>query len=84
MRLFVIYVTSDLYIAGDVIARYCISRDKPNSEVKEYRFETKEQVYWKIYAKTEENRDREFYAMSLNSKCLHELVTARGVILFRI
>ncbi|KAK5649933.1 hypothetical protein RI129_000962 [Pyrocoelia pectoralis] len=78
LRLFVIYVTSDLYIAGDKIARYCIIRGKPDADVKVYDLESNAQMYSKLYATRKPNRDRSFYAIPFTTKLIHEISTKRA------
>lgn len=79
LRLFVLNVTSDMYIAGNVISRFCIIRGKECPDVKDYIFEDENALYSKLYATDKPNRDRIFYAMPVGSKSLHELEVKRGV-----
>ncbi|KAI4459081.1 hypothetical protein MML48_6g00013951 [Holotrichia oblita] len=78
LRLFVLNVTSDMYIAGNIISRFCIIRAKECPDVKDYIFEDANALYSKLYATDKPNRDRVFYAMPVRSKCLHELEVKRG------
>ncbi|XP_031334791.1 cilia- and flagella-associated protein 43 isoform X2 [Photinus pyralis] len=84
LRLFTIYVTSDLYIAGDKIARYCIIRDKPDVDLKVYDLESNSQMYSKLYATRKPNRDRVFYAIPITTKKIHEISTKRADNLARL
>ncbi|KAF5280666.1 hypothetical protein FQA39_LY05314 [Lamprigera yunnana] len=78
MRLFVIYVTSDTYVAGNKITRYCIIHGKPTADVKVYDLESQAQMYTKIYATKKDNRDRVFYVVPMTTKLIHELTTKRA------
>ncbi|KAK4881574.1 hypothetical protein RN001_004893 [Aquatica leii] len=78
LRLFVIYVTSKYYIAGDKIARYCVIKGKPDADCKVYDLESQSQMYTKIYATKKPNRDRCFYVTPITTKKIHELSTKRA------
>lgn len=78
LRLFAIVVTSNSYIAGNKIIRYCIV-DKQHPEYKEYMLEESGMLYSKLHATKLSNRDRVFYATPLTTKCIHQLETKRGV-----
>ncbi|XP_022907276.2 cilia- and flagella-associated protein 43 isoform X1 [Onthophagus taurus] len=76
-RLFALNVTSDKFVAGNVITRFCVIRDKPCPNVKDYYIENNN-LYTKLYANETPLRDRIFYAQPINSKSLHELEVRRG------
>ncbi|GJQ81907.1 hypothetical protein Trydic_g3740, partial [Trypoxylus dichotomus] len=78
LRLFVLNVTSEAYVAGNVITRFCIVRDKECPDVKDYIFENEKALYSKLYATEKPNRDRIFYAMPVRAKSLHEVEVKRG------
>lgn len=79
LRLFVLNVTSDVFLAGNTITRFCIIKDKECPDKKDYIFEKEDTLYTKLYATEKINRDRLFYAMPMKAKCLHELEVKRGV-----
>lgn len=79
LRLFILLVTSNQFIAGDRLLRYCIIKGKPISEVKEFELEEPKCMYSRLYATTLQDRDRIFCAVPFKSKQLHMLETRRGV-----
>lgn len=79
MRLFVILVTSDQFIAGNRLLRYCVIKERPNSEVKEFTLDDPNQMYSNLYATTQQDRDRVIFAVPFRSKQIHVLETRRAV-----
>lgn len=79
LKLFVLNVTSTMFIAGNVITRFCIIKDKECPDKKDYLFVHEHSLYSRLYATDRPNRDRIFYAMPVNAKALHELEVRRGV-----
>lgn len=78
-RLFVLLVTSDQYIAGDRILRYCVIKGRPHSDMKEYELEEPKQMYSQLKATLEPDRDRVFLAIPFRSREIHTLETKRAV-----
>ncbi|RZB40350.1 WD repeat-containing protein 96 [Asbolus verrucosus] len=76
-RIFSIPVTSDKYIAGNRIIRYCVIKDK-GIDIKEYNFEENNTLYIRIYATTGINRDRIFYTIPREGKTINEIEIRRG------
>ncbi|XP_044762202.1 cilia- and flagella-associated protein 43 [Coccinella septempunctata] len=82
-RLFVIPVTSNEYIKGNKVIRYCIM-DNHQINVKEYHFPDQTKEYSRILSTAKINRDRVFYVMPFNSKYIEEVETRRGDNMIRI
>lgn len=78
LRLFAIAVTSQCYLAGNKIIRYCIIQGQ-TPEYKEYKLEESTALYSNLYATKLSNRDRVFYATPLTTKSIHQIETKRGV-----
>lgn len=76
-RLFFIPVTSK-YLASNEIIRYCVM-DNDHVSVKHFFAEKKDALYYRILPSDKPNRDRVFYALSLNSRNIHVLEIKRGV-----
>lgn len=75
-RLFVIPLTTK-YLASNEIIRYCIINEE-NINEKQYLAERND-LYYRIIATNEENRDRVFYGLCLTSRNIHVLEIRRGV-----
>ncbi|KAK9882218.1 hypothetical protein WA026_019732 [Henosepilachna vigintioctopunctata] len=76
-RLFVIPITSNEFIIGKKIIRYCIM-DKDRIDIKEYMFPNPNKFYCRILSTSKINRDRVFYVMPFNAKVIEEVETRRG------
>ncbi|KAL3280262.1 hypothetical protein HHI36_017757 [Cryptolaemus montrouzieri] len=76
-RLFIIPVTSNEYIIGNKIVRYCIMNEN-DINIKEYQFPQPDRYYFRIISTSKINRDRVFYVMPFNAKCIEEVESRRG------
>ncbi|CAH1176208.1 unnamed protein product [Phaedon cochleariae] len=81
-RLFLLPVTTKC-LAGNKIIRYCIV-DKDTVNVKEYHFESKSALYYRLVPIRGPNRDRIFYALPYTSRNIHVMETNRGEDLARV
>lgn len=79
LRLFVLLVTSDKYIIGNRLLRYCVIKGRAHSEVKEFKLDNPDQMYSKLYTTTLNDRDRVIYAIPFRSKQIHVIETRRAV-----
>ncbi|XP_045460970.1 cilia- and flagella-associated protein 43 [Harmonia axyridis] len=82
-RLFVVPVTSNEFIKGNKVIRYCIM-DNHQVNVKEYRFADTDRTYSRILSTAKINRDRVFYVMPFDSKDIEEVETRRGDNMIRV
>ncbi|XP_044262211.1 cilia- and flagella-associated protein 43 [Tribolium madens] len=82
-RIFMLPVTSDQFIAGNMILRYCYIKNK-GTDVKEYFFEEKNTLFVRMVATTGVNRDRLFYLIPLEGKTISEVEIKKSEILAKI
>lgn len=79
LKVFLIPVTSDRYLAGNKLIRYCVIRHQEPT-MKTYHLENSDKLYTNLYvSRHQTNRDRVFYASPFDNKNLHELEVKRGV-----
>lgn len=75
-RIFAVPVTGNEIIAGDMLLRFCIVKNK-GIDIREYNFE-EPILYKQIVSLVGPHRDRTFYGVPFHSKLLHQIEVERG------